>query len=98
MIVYAPPETAAAAADPATLTGDAAHGMAIYRATCSGCHGATGEGGGGVPALADYHVSQAKAVRAIVEPGKGMPKFYPGTLGAQDVADVAAFVRNFPRN
>jgi len=96
-IVYALPEAATAKADPAALTPDPVHGMAVYKATCSGCHGAGGEGGGGVPGLTGYRVSQAKAIKAIVEPGKGMPAFYPGTLSAQDVADVAAFIRDFPK-
>jgi PQQ-dependent dehydrogenase (methanol/ethanol family) len=97
MVIYALPEKAEAVADPASLTPDPARGRALYASTCSGCHGATGEGGGGVPRLTDYRVSQANAIKAIVDPGKGMPKFYPGTLSAQDVADVAAFVRNVPK-
>ena len=91
-IIYSLPETPPAAADPYSLTPDIARGKAVFRTSCVACHGAAGEGGAG-PALTDYRVSQEKAVRAIVAPGPGMPSLYPDPLSAQDVANVAAYVR-----
>jgi hypothetical protein len=35
-------------------------------------------------------------VSLIVDPRPGMPKLYPGALSAQDVADVAAYLRSLP--
>jgi mono/diheme cytochrome c family protein len=86
-----------AAEDPASLMPNAARGMAVYRASCASCHGAAGQGGS-APALAGLSArySQAQTIAFIVSPPAGMPKLYPGNLGAQDVADVAAYVRTSP--
>ncbi len=44
--------------------------------------------------LAAYRGSQVQAVGAVVNPAQAMPRLFPGTLNAQDVADVAAYVRS----
>jgi PQQ-dependent dehydrogenase (methanol/ethanol family) len=97
MIVYRLPGAKPAQADPASLVPDAARGRAVYAASCTVCHGAGGQGGEGPPlrGLAAKY-TQAQAVAYMLAPGPGMPKFFPDSLGAQDIADVAAHVRSFP--
>jgi alcohol dehydrogenase (cytochrome c) len=93
LVVYRLPETDAAQ-DPATLAPRAGNGSEVFHASCAGCHGAAGRGGEG-PKLAGVAASstQAEIVHLIIDPRPGMPKLYPGALSAQDVADVAAYVR-----
>lgn len=96
MIVYRLPEPVVAAGDPAALTPDPAHGRTVY-AICASCHGVMGRGGEGPPLLGlSARYTQQQAVAYIIDPKPTMPKLYPGTLSAQDLADVAAFVRSFP--
>jgi alcohol dehydrogenase (cytochrome c) len=97
LIVYRLPESAAAELDPATLAPRAASGAAIFHASCASCHGAGGQGGEGAKlAGISSRSTQAEIVHLIVDPRAGMPKLYPGALSAQDVADVAAYVRGLP--
>ena len=97
LIVYRLPETAAAKQDPAVLAPHAQSGGAVFHAGCAACHGAGGQGGAGAKlAGISSRYTQAQTVSLIVDPRPGMPKLYPGALSAQDVADVAAYVRSLP--
>jgi mono/diheme cytochrome c family protein len=97
MIVYRLAAASTASADPASLTPDAAHGRSVYATACAACHGAQGQGGEGLPLKGvSARYSQAQAVAYILNPKPRMPKLYPGTLNAQDIADVAAHIRTFP--
>jgi mono/diheme cytochrome c family protein len=97
LIVYRLPETAAAKQDPAVLAPHAASGGAVFQASCAVCHGAAGKGGEGAKlAGISSRYTQAQTVSLIVDPRPGMPKLYPGALSAQDVADVAAYLRSLP--
>jgi mono/diheme cytochrome c family protein len=75
--------------------GDAAHGKAIYATTCANCHGQTGTEGAAGPSLKDEkrRKTYAQTVAWIKEPLSPMPKLYPDTISAKDVADVAAYVQ-----
>jgi mono/diheme cytochrome c family protein len=70
-------------------------GGRIYMGSCSGCHGATGEGSQG-PSLLSGRASRL-ADRALINaianglPGTSMPNF---PMGEEKVAQVAAFVRS----
>ena len=97
MIIYSVPESATAAAAPASAVADVAHGQSIYRVSCAVCHGAQGQGGAGPPlAGLAARYSQDEAVAFIKQPGPRMPKLFPGTLQEKDVIDVAAYVRSLP--
>ena len=74
--------------------GDAAHGRTIYAANCAGCHGQTGaEAIAGPPLVHEKRrMTFPQAVAWIKDPRSPMPKLYPDTLSAKDVADVAAYV------
>lgn len=73
------------------LVGDAAAGAEVYAANCTGCHGASGEGGSG-PAMADEvpEKSDEELADIIANGGGGMPPF---DLAEQDMADLIAFLR-----
>ncbi|MBK7931878.1 MAG: c-type cytochrome [Bryobacterales bacterium] len=70
-------------------------GRRIYMGSCSGCHGATGEGSQG-PSLLSGRAARL-ADRALLNaianglPGTSMPDF---PMGEEKVAQVAAFVRS----
>jgi PQQ-dependent dehydrogenase (methanol/ethanol family) len=97
LIVYRLPQSAAAEQDPAALAPRAESGAAVFEANCTVCHGAAGRGGEGAKlAGIASTATQSEIVRRIVDPRPGMPKLYPGALSAQDVADVAAYVRSLP--
>jgi len=84
--VFAPSAPAGAPAPAAA--GDAGRGEAVFRSTCSGCHGDAGQGGVG-PRLADSGVDAAQATAAVRQ-GRGvMPA---GLVSGQDEADVVAYV------
>jgi mono/diheme cytochrome c family protein len=94
------PATTTSGAAPTTTTtgggstGDAAAGKAVFAsAGCAGCHtlkaaGATGNVG---PNLDDLKPSEATVQHQVENGGGAMPSF-EGTLTAQQIADVAAFV------
>jgi PQQ-dependent dehydrogenase (methanol/ethanol family) len=97
MIVYRLPFANTTDAGPAGLTADAAHGSRVYASACAACHGAQGQGGEGPPLRGiSERYTQTQAVAYILNPKPRMPRLYPGTLSAQDVADAAAHVRTFP--
>jgi len=75
-------------------TPDAGRGRDIFGHNCAACHGAHGEGGAG-PRLTGIkaRLDQAATVNWIENPSSKMPRLFPSTLDAQDVADVAAFVQ-----
>jgi mono/diheme cytochrome c family protein len=75
--------------------GDPAHGKTIYAARCAACHGQTGTEGAAGPSLKNEksRKNYAQTVAWIKEPLSPMPKLYPDTIGAKDVADVAAYVQ-----
>jgi len=86
----------AAASAPSSPAAEVAAGAKIFGANCSACHGADGQGGVG-PNLHGIatRMTDAQTVHFIEHPaGSVMPKFYPGVLNAQQVKDVAAFVRS----
>jgi PQQ-dependent dehydrogenase (methanol/ethanol family) len=96
LIVYRlPQQVGATEADLSTLTPDPAHGGRVYRTVCTTCHGTYGQGQAGVPNLQGLgnRYTQDQAVAFIQNPKKPMPKLYPDALTAQDVVDVAAYVR-----
>lgn len=78
-----------------TAQGDAAHGKTVFAANCARCHGATGTEGGAGPTLKNEksRKNYAQTVAWIRDPQPPMPKLYPDTLSANDVADVAAYVQ-----
>ena len=69
--------------------GNAASGHAIFNATCGGCHGQDGTGGGVGPTLKGANVSLGRA-RSIIDAGSGvMP---PGLVSGARQADVLAYL------
>jgi len=70
------------------LDGDIAAGETVYSSSCSGCHGADGEGVSG-PALAG-HLHGESEILEIVFNGEGtMP---PVNLTDQEAADLLAYL------
>jgi alcohol dehydrogenase (cytochrome c) len=74
-----------------TGKGDPAAGQQVFADNCSGCHGLNGQGGNGGPSLADVE-NLKRIVAQVTNGGGGMPPF-KGTLTAQQINDVAAFVQ-----
>lgn len=73
---------------PVTL-GDAYNGELVFEATCAGCHGTAGVGGGIGPQLAGTELDAA-LIQSRIEQGAGT---MPGGLVEQaKVADVVAYV------
>lgn len=74
----------------------AARGGSLYQAQCAECHSADLSGGGTSPALAgpDFATSwSGKPVAALFHAIRtSMPADQPGTLSAQQTADVTAFL------
>jgi mono/diheme cytochrome c family protein len=74
----------------------ATRGEAVYKASCSSCHGPNLEGDGQAPALADADFAkewQGQPLSDLFERiNTTMPGDAPGTLKTSDVADVLAFV------
>jgi mono/diheme cytochrome c family protein len=79
----------------ASASADLAHGKQIYSTTCSGCHGASGQGGFG-PSLRGESARKntAAAIAWIKNPKAPMPKLYPNPLSEKDVDDVAAYIES----
>ena len=75
-------------------------GEALYRASCSGCHGAAGEGAAaaGVPALDAsmhaWHHADSFYARQIREGGIAMPAVAP-EWSDEEVAAVLAYVKEW---
>lgn len=93
MIVYRLAEASAAAVDLAALVPDSAHGRTVFAASCASCHGPAGQGGEGPPlAGIGARYTQQQAVAYLLDPKPRMPRLYPETLNAQDIADVAAYM------
>jgi ubiquinol-cytochrome c reductase cytochrome c subunit len=76
--------------------GDAAHGKSVFAANCASCHGAIGTEGGVGPTLKNEksRKNYAQTVAWIRDPQPPMPKLFPDTISAKDVADVAAYVQS----
>ena len=74
----------------------ATRGEAVYKASCSSCHGPNLEGDGQAPALADADFAkewEGQPLSDLFERiNTTMPGDAPGTLKTSDVADVLAFV------
>ncbi len=85
----------ASSAPVASAGADLAHGRQIYSTTCSGCHGASGQGGFG-PSLRgeSSRKNTAAAIAWIKNPKAPMPKLYPDPLSETDVDDVAAYIES----
>ena len=78
----------------ANAPADAVHGKQIFAQNCAACHGANAQGGAGPSLLGEKkRKDYQQAVAWIKDPTAPMPKLYPSTLSASDVADVAAFVQ-----
>jgi mono/diheme cytochrome c family protein len=90
--------------------GDAAHGAAVFKRYCAGCHGPDGRGGAQtfMPHVAnltakDYieFLPDGFLFTVITEGGAAVGKsgFMPawrGTLSEQDIKDVITFIRTLP--
>jgi mono/diheme cytochrome c family protein len=74
------------------LSGDVDRGAVVWRASCAGCHGASGEGAQGGPDVRDEAPDPARLVRKVLWGWGEMPGFH-GALSKEDVADVVAFVQ-----
>jgi mono/diheme cytochrome c family protein len=85
-------------ASPSTATTPAvlASGKQIFAANCAACHGASGQGGFG-PNLHGIAARKTSAatIAFIENPAGAMPKLYPATISASQVADVAAYIETF---
>jgi mono/diheme cytochrome c family protein len=90
--------------------GDAAHGAALYKRYCRGCHGEDGRGGAHtfMPHIQnltkkDYieFLPDGFLFTVITEGGAAVGKSgympaWKGTLSEQDIKDVIAFIRSLP--
>jgi alcohol dehydrogenase (cytochrome c) len=75
----------------ATAPGNADAGEAVYTTACLACHGEEGEGGhGGGPSVQALR-SSAVVLQVVSEGRNSMPAFN-GTLSAEQIRDVAAYV------
>jgi mono/diheme cytochrome c family protein len=85
---FIPPATVSAPA----VTADLINGQKIFGKMCSGCHGASGEGGhGGGPSLTGIR-DEVRIAQMVREGGGHMPSF-GSTLTAKDIQDVTAYIR-----
>jgi quinohemoprotein ethanol dehydrogenase len=73
--------------------GDAMAGAEVFSENCSTCHGASGHGGENGPDLRTMPLAKTEAgvTKQVTNGGGGMPSF-SGTLSAEEIADVAAYV------
>lgn len=87
--------------DTVRLAGDTVRGLRGYRASCARCHGAIGAGGlaPAVTGMRSYSIgaglSRQHSLATFLR--WNMPQDVPGTLAAQDAADIAAWVLRQPR-
>jgi mono/diheme cytochrome c family protein len=78
----------------APTSASAGRGAALFAKNCAACHGTDASPGPVGPWLRGIRKRKSiDAIAAIVRhPDPPMPKLFPGTLTAQDVADIAAYV------
>ncbi len=70
--------------------GDVEAGLAVFQASCTGCHLADGTEGGGVgPKLAGLGLTEARITDQIVNGGAAMPA---GLVSGTDLDNVTAYV------
>ena len=81
-------EPSAPKASGEVVLGDQYRGQVVYSQSCSGCHGATGEGGIG-PRLAGNPISLAAAKSQIDSGGGTMP---PQLVSGRQEEDVLAYL------
>jgi quinohemoprotein ethanol dehydrogenase len=89
----APANASAAAGSHEAVAGVAADlelGAQVYSTTCRLCHGATGQGNNGGPALNTPLTPEA--VAAIVRDGRNLMPAFGAQLSAEDVVSVSAYV------
>lgn len=73
---------------------DPAAGQRLYTQVCVSCHGPDGNlVAGHELARATVRLGREATIRAIEKPKAPMPKLYPGLISGQDVANVAAYLR-----
>ena len=73
----------------------ASRGEALFVKNCAACHGVASAGPIGPWLHGERARKDANAVIEIIKhPDPPMPKLFPGTLRAQDVADLAAYVES----
>jgi len=74
-----------------TAPGDPDRGAAVYTTACLACHGEQGEGGhGGGPTL--QAMKNVSVVLQVVSEGRNAMPVFNGTLTAEQIRDVAAYV------
>jgi len=86
----------------AQLTADTTAGAAVYAASCTKCHGPTGQGTAVAPPVwgpQSYNIgagmARIRTAAAFIK--ENMPFDLPGTLTDQQAFDVAAYVSGHPR-
>jgi mono/diheme cytochrome c family protein len=98
-------------ASASALAAEPKRGEPLYQRYCSGCHGTDGRGGGKnfMPHVGALNrkghtelLDDGYMASIITEggPAYGKSSYMPsfkGTLSADDIADVIAYVRSFPR-
>ena len=97
IIIYQLPDELVATGSQATVQpGNTSRGQVLYTNICASCHGGNGEGleGADLRGIAQRYNYQ-QTVELIRNPPQTMPRLYPAVLNAQDVADLAAYIRNF---
>lgn len=74
---------------------DGSRGAELFAKNCLVCHNSSPDAQRIGPSLANEGRKRtlAQIVRVIEAPDPPMPKLYPGTLTAQDVSDIAAYVK-----
>jgi mono/diheme cytochrome c family protein len=93
--VITAPVAVAPSASNAVAVSNVARGSALFTQNCAVCHGVAGAGGEGPPLKNERLRKTLAAAEAWIEnPAPPMPKLYPTTLSAQDVADVAGYVES----
>ena len=85
--------------------GNAAAGKQVYVGTCSTCHGADGKGTstGRAMGVKDLHSAEAvklttAQMKQVISNGKGNMPPWKTQLSAEQISDVAAFVRTMQKN
>jgi mono/diheme cytochrome c family protein len=80
------------------LTGDAAHGKAIFeRDACYQCHGHIGQGTIAGARLMQTKLSQAGFIGFVRNPPpSSMPRFQAKIVSDQDLADIYAYIKSIP--